>query len=527
MRSSPLLFSALSLCALLLSIACTPELPDDAGITGGGPVIMGLSVSELQAAMARGELSSVTITQSCLARIKEFDGELHAVIAINPDAIEMARSLDRERRNGQLRSPLHGIPVLLKDNIETRDPLPTTAGSLALAHNETGRDAAVAAQLREAGAVLLGKSNLSEWANFRSERSSSGWSGVGGQTHNPYDSTRTPCGSSSGSGVAVAANLVPLALGTETNGSIVCPAAVNGIVGIKPTVGLVSRRGIVPISHSQDTAGPMARSVADAVTLLSAMIDSDEKDPATYIASAASKWTLTNHLLPDGLRGKRIGILRSQAGYHDGVDRLFEVAIADLQAAGAILVDDLAFEATPDFEKAIYDLLLYEFKHDLNAYLAKLPDPTLSKLTLERLITFNNEHASEEMLYFGQEIFTKSQVMGPLSDARYRDALTLALRTTREQGIDHLVEQHELDALVAPTGSPAWKIDLINGDHFLGGSSTYPAVAGYPNITVPMGQVSGMPVGLSFFGPALSEATLIEIAFSYEQATHHQTPPEL
>jgi Asp-tRNA(Asn)/Glu-tRNA(Gln) amidotransferase A subunit family amidase len=422
---------------------------------------------------------------------------------------------------------VHGIPVLLKDNIESREEIPTTAGSLALADNITRRDAFLVGRLREAGAVILGKANLSEWANFRSERSSSGWSGVGGQTRNPYDPTRSPCGSSSGSGVAVASSLTALAVGTETNGSVVCPSTVNGIVGIKPTVGLVSRTGIVPISHSQDTAGPMARTVTGAVILLEAMIGADPRDEATLIASDTAGWNLTEHLREDGLQGKRIGVVRSAAGYHSEVDLLLERAMEDLQAAGAVVVDDLGFQQTEGLGQAAYDVLLYEFKHDLNAYLATLPDEALSALTLEDLIAFNEDNADREMPYFGQEIFRKSQDKGPLTEEGYGDALYLVKHASGPGGIDRLIAENDLDALMAPTGSPAWKIDLINGDHFLGASSSYPARSGYPNITVPMGDVHGMPVGVSFFGPALSEPVLIEIAYAYERKTGHRFPPEM
>jgi amidase len=484
----------------------------------GDSAIVEASIADLQALMEQGELSAEAITRAYLERIERLDGELNAVISTNPDAVAQAQALDQERREKRVRGPLHGIPVLLKDNIESRDPMPTTAGSLALAGNLTGRDAFLVARLRAAGAVILGKTNLSEWANFRSERSSSGWSGVGGQTHNPYDPTRNPCGSSSGSGVAVAASFAAVALGTETNGSVVCPANANGVVGFKPTVGLVSRTGVVPISHTQDTAGPMARSVADAVILLSAMIGLDEADPATGIADEAAGWSLEEHLRSDGLEGKRIGVVRSLAEFHSEVDRLLEGAIADLRAHGAIVVDELAFESEEGLTSAAYDLLLYEFKHDLNAYLAGLPNPDdLPAKTLDELI---------EMPFFGQEIFEKSQAKGPLTETGYDEALALVQSTCR-QGIDQLLAEHELDGLIAPTGAPAWKTDLVNGDHFIGGSSSYPARAGYPNITVPMGAVHGLPVGLSFFASALSEPTLIEITYAYEQATKHRRPPDL
>ena len=523
------IFKLVAICAGTIGaafwlIGCTAGPPQEGG-KGLQSQLVEADVAALQSMMEQGEATSEAIVRAYIARIEKLDGDLAAVIEVNPDALAQARQRDEERRQGEVKGPLHGIPVLLKDNIESRDPMPTTAGSLALADNRTGRDAGLTERLRQAGAVILGKANLSEWANFRSERSSSGWSGVGGQTRNPYDPTRSPCGSSSGSAVAVAANLTALAVGTETDGSVVCPSTVNGIVGIKPTVGLVSRRGIVPISHSQDTAGPMGRSVADAVVLLEAMMGPDDADPATKVAAEAVGWDLRSHLRADGLRGKRIGVLRSATGYHDRVDELFDRAVAEMAEAGVEIVDGLEFDPPPSFEKDSYDVLLYEFKHDLDAYLAGLPDPALSSLDVERLIAFNRDHAAEEMPYFGQEIFEKAQAKGPLSEAAYVRALARIRRATREDGIDALVKGRDLDALIAPTGAPAWKIDLLDGDHFLGGLSSYPAIAGYPHLTVPMGAVQGMPVGLSIFGPALSEPGLIEIAYAYEQRTHHRRPP--
>ncbi|MFP3939716.1 MAG: amidase [Thermoanaerobaculia bacterium] len=473
-------------------------------------------VPALQELLGSGELSAEALTRAALDRIETLDGELHAVIAVDPTALDQARELDRELAESGPRGSLHGIPVLLKDNIET-SAQPTTAGSLALADNDTGRDAPLVARLREAGAVIVGKANLSEWANFRSTRSSSGWSAVGGQTRNPHDPARSPCGSSSGSAAAVAAGYVPLAIGTETNGSVVCPSSANGVVGIKPTVGLVSRTHVVPISHSQDTAGPMGRTVTDAVTLLEAMAGPDPGDPASERAAGHFDRDLSAHLDADGLDGKRIGVVRSSAGFHSEVDALLEWALEDMEAAGATIVDDLEFEEPEDFSQATFNVLLYEFKHDLNAYLAGLPSEELSRLTLERLIEFNREHADEEMPWFGQEIFERSQETDGLDSETYTEALELARKATREDGIDRLVAEHELDALIAPTGAPAWAIDLVNGDHFIGGSSTLAAVSGYPNVTVPMGTVHGLPVGLSIFGPAFSEPTLIEIASGYEQ----------
>ena len=481
-------------------------------------------VASLHEAMRAGELSAAVLVERQLARIELLDDELNAVIAVDPTARRQARALDRRLAAGDWAGPLHGIPVLLKDNIETRDQ-PTTAGSLALAGNATGRDAPLVARLRDAGAVILGKANLSEWANFRSERSSSGWSAVGGQTRNPYDPARSPCGSSSGSGAAVAAGMAVMAVGTETNGSVVCPSSANGLVGIKPTVGLVSRTHVVPISHSQDTAGPMARSVRDAVLLLAAMAGQDPDDEATAERPAWSPAALIDRIGADGLAGKRIGVLRSSAGFHSNVDELLEAAMETMRESGAEIVDDLQWESPDGFSQQTYDVLLYEFKHGLNAYLAGLPDPELAAMTLADLIAFNRDHADEEMPWFGQEIFVKAEDKGPLSDAAYTEALAAVHAATRADGIDALLAEHDLDALIAPTGAPAWSIDRVNGDHFLGGSSTLAAVAGYPNITVPMGQVHGLPVGLSVFGARYSEPVLIEIASGFEAATGGFAPP--
>jgi len=466
---------------------------------------------------------AVRAVHASLDRIERWDSELRAVISINPAAAEQAAVLDRERLSGRLRGPLHGVPVLIKDNIETRE-LPTTAGSLALAANATGRDARVVARLREQGLVLLGKANLSEWANFRSERSSSGWSGVGGQARNPHDTTRSPCGSSSGSAIAVAAGYVALAVGTETNGSVICPAAVNGIVGIKPTVGLVSRHGIVPIAHSQDTAGPMAANVSDAAYLLDAMAMFDPDDPAAPGDRGVFERRYADALDPDGLQGKRVGVVRSLAGFHEGVDAAFDRAIADLAAAGAEIVDDLALPDYPDgFGDAAYDVLLYEFKHDLNAYLAGLPGAEAT-LNLQSLIEFNRQHADAEMKWFQQEIFLKSQETEGLESAAYRAALQRVQSFSRA-GIDDLLAKHELDLLISPSNTPAWKIDLVVGDRWLGSSSSFPARAGYPHVTVPMGFVHGLPVGLSLYASAFSEPALIAAAFAYEQRSRRARPP--
>ena len=449
---------------------------------------------------------------------------LHAVISINPDAAEHARILDDERAAGRVRGPLHGIPVVLKDNINTRDPMPTTAGSLALTGNYATDDAGLVERLRESGAIILAKANLSEWANFRSTRSVSGWSGVGGQTTNPYDITRNTCGSSSGSGVVVAANLAPLAVGTETDGSVVCPASVNGVVGIKPTLGLVSRSGVVPLSHSQDTAGPIARTVTDAVLLLESMAGADERDPISITVNEAASGSYTAHLSKEGLAGKRIGILRQLTGFHPGAEMLINEAIEVMRARGAEIVDPVEAPTLSGMDEPEYQVLLYEFKADLNSYLASAPD-TVEHRTLEALIEYNKKHADVEMPWFGQEIFIEAQATDGLESEEYLAALEASKRLAGPEGIDAILAEHDLDAIIALTTSPAWKIDHVNADHYLGGSSSLAAVSGYPNITVPVGFVHGLPVGMSIFGASLAEGKLIEIAYAYEQATMHRRPP--
>jgi len=425
-----------------------------------------------------------------------------------------------------VRGPLHGIPILLKDNIDTADRMTTTAGSLALEGSIPLRDAFIAAKLRSAGAVLLGKTNLSEWANFRSTHSSSGWSGRGGQAKNPYVLDRNPCGSSSGSGGAVSANLCALAIGTETDGSIVCPSSANGIVGIKPTLGLVSRAGIIPIAHSQDTAGPMARTVRDAAILLNALTGIDPRDPATRGAQARGLIDYTRSLDANGLRGARIGIARTKFfGYSDVTDKLVNDAIGVMKAQGAVIVDPANIETAGKFDDSEFDVLLYEFKADLNAYLAGL-GPKAPVRTLQDIIDFNERNKDRSMPWFGQEIMVMAQKKGPLSEKKYRDALTKDIKMSRTDGIDATMNKYKLDAIVAPTGAPAWTTDLVNGDHFSGASSTPAAVAGYPNINVPAGFSHNLPVGVSFFGRAYSEATLIKFAYAYEQATKHRRAPQ-
>jgi amidase len=487
------------------------------------------TISDLEAAMTAGRLTARSITQAYLDRIDELDRKgprLGHVIEINPDALAIADSLDAERKGGKVRGPLHGIPILIKDNIDTADRMTTTAGSLALAGSIPLQDAFIAAKLRAAGAILLGKTNLSEWANFRSTHSTSGWSGRGGQAKNPYVLDRNPCGSSSGSGGAVSANLCVAAVGTETDGSIVCPSSANGIVGIKPTLGLVSRAGIIPIAHSQDTAGPMTRTVRDAAIMLNVMAGADPRDPATSASRSRGRVDYTRYLNADGLRGARIGVARAKFfGYSDVTDRLINDAIETMKSQGAVIVDPANIETAGKFDDSEFDVLLYEFKADLNAYLSSL-GPKAPVRTLQEIIAFNEAHKEQEMPWFGQEIMIQAQAKGPLTEKKYRDELAKNLRLSRTEGIDATMNKHKLDAIVAPTGSPAWPTDLINGDHFTGASSTPAAVAGYPNINVPAGFSHNLPVGISFFGRAYSEATLIKIAYAYEQASKQRRPPQ-
>lgn len=484
------------------------------------------SIDQLQALMAQGRASSEALTRQALARIQRIDrgsGGLQSVIETNPDALDIARALDRERQAGHVRGPLHGIPVLVKDNVDTGDRMRTTAGSLALDGAPARDDAFIVRRLRGAGAVLLGKTNLSEWANIRSSRSSSGWSARGGQTLNPYGEGRNPCGSSSGTGTAIAADLAVAGVGTETDGSIVCPSSVAGLVGLKPTVGLVSRSGIVPISQSQDTAGPMTRSVADAAVLLNVLAGADPRDAATTGAAIAPDYRA--FLKADGLRGMRIGVARKRVtGYSASTDRLFEQALRDLQRLGAQLVDPADFGAIGEYDDEEMEVLLYELKDGLNRYLATRPGVPVR--TLADVIAFNRRNADREMPFFGQELFEKAQAKGPLADAAYLDAARKARRLARE-GIDKPLREQRLDAIVAPTGSPAWLTDHVNGDAFQGSSSQPAAVAGYPAITVPMGQVQGLPVGLTFVGSAWSEGKLLQLAYAYEQGTRHRRAPPL
>jgi amidase len=485
------------------------------------------TISDLQAGMTSGAFTAVSLTEAYLARIDEIDKSgptVNSVIELNPDALAIAERLDRERRKGLLLGPLHGIPVLIKDNVDTGDRMTTTAGSLALSGSIAAKDSFVADRLRRAGAVIVGKTNLSEWANFRSTRSTSGWSGRGGQTRNPYVLDRNPCGSSSGSGVAVSANLCAAALGTETDGSIVCPASTCGIVGLKPTVGLVGRSGIVPISHRQDTAGPMTRTVADTAIVLGALTGADERDEATLTGAGRSHQDYTAFLDAAGMKGARIGVARGMFGFHDQVDKLMEEAIKVMKDLGATVVDPADVETNDKYEDADFEALLFEFKADLNKYLAAL-GPEASVHSLTELIAFNEANKEKEMPHFGQELFLMAEKKGDLASEEYLKAVEKVNRLSRDEGIDATLSKHNVDALVAPTDGPAWLTDWVTGDHYLGGSSSPAARAGYPNITVPAGFVSGLPIGVSFFSRAFAEPVLIRLAYAFEQATKHRRPP--
>ena len=486
-----------------------------------------LTIADLQQGLQSGKYSARELVEKYSDRITEIDKKgpgLYSVIEMNPDAEKIAVALDRERKERGPRGPLHGIPILIKDNIDTQDRMMTTAGSFALAGAKPLRDAFIAQKLRGAGAIILGKTNLSEWANFRSTKSSSGWSARGGQTRNPYVLTRNPCGSSSGSGVATAASLCAGAIGTETDGSVVCPSSANSLVGIKPTIGLVSRTGIIPIAHSQDTAGPMTRTVRDAALLLGAMAGVDPRDEATN-AGRGKATDYTQFLDKDGLRGMRLGIARKHFGFNERVDKIMADLLAEMKRLGAILVDPADIPTSGKFDDSEFEVLLYEFKADLNAYLAGL-GPQAPVRSLKDVIAFNEKNREREMPYFGQDIMIKAEAKGPLTSKPYLAALRKNHLLTRAQGIDFVMKKNRLDALVAPTGGPAWPTDWINGDHFSGGYSSASAVAGYPHITVPAGYVFGLPVGISFFGGAFSEPTLIKIAYAFEQATKARRPPK-
>jgi amidase len=470
-----------------------------------------ITVGELQEGMRAGRLTSRSIAEWYLQRIDAIDKRgpaINAIIELNPDALAIADERDRERKAGPVRGPLHGIPVLIKDNIDTADRMHTSAGSLALAESIAARDAAVVKRLRDGGAVILGKTNLSEWANFRSTHSTSGWSGRGGLTKNPYVLDRNGCGSSTGTGVAISANLAAVGVGTETDGSVVCPSSASGLVGIKPTLGLLGGAGIVPIAHSQDTAGPMCRTVTDAAILLGVLAGKD-------YAGALDR---------NGLRGARIGVARKFFGFNDATDRVMKEAIDAIKACGATIVDPADMATTGKYDNEELDVLLFEFKADINKYLAGLGANVRTR-TLADLIKFNEEHRDTEMPYFGQELFTRAEAKGPLSDPKYKKARAICVRMSRAEGIDAVVKKHKLDAVVAPTGGPVWCTDLPNGDHFTGGYSTASAVAGYPHITVPAGMAFGLPIGISFFAGPRTEARLIKFAFAFEQTTKARRKP--
>src|SRR6266576_1748319 len=484
-----------------------------------------ITIAQLQDSMRTGTRTAHSICAAYLARIAELDPKLHAVLETNPDALTVADRLDAERKAGHVRGPLHGIPVLVKDNIATADRMMTTAGSLALVGVPAARDAALVARLRAAGAVIIGKTNLSEWANIRSNHSISGWSGRGGQCRNPYALDRNPCGSSAGTGAAIAASFAAVGVGTETDGSIVCPSGANSLVGLKPTVGLVSRAGVIPIAHSQDTAGPMCRTVTDAAILLGALAGADPGDPATAAAPSTVP-DYTKALDPNGLKGARIGVVRAAFGSPEG-DRLVNAALDVLKAQGAVLVDPVEIPHMRDFGDPEFTVLLYELKADLNAYLAGLGGASRVK-TLADVIAFNDAHKETELPYFGQETFIQAQEKGPLTDDAYIEALAHCRRLSRAEGADVAFAKDKLDALVAPTGGPAWLIALVNGDCSAGGgNSSIAAVAGYPTITVPVGYSFGLPVGMSFIGKPWTEATLLKLAYAYEQAAKPRRAPRL
>ena len=526
MKPSVSKFSLLIFSATVCLITCkspvnntVPKVPDNSWIEE-------MTIKQLQQGYKDGKCTVTDVVNTYIDRIMAIDKEgpkLNSVIEINPDAVQIAQEIDKQLAAGKTMGPLCGIPVILKDNIDTHDRMATTAGATALSSSFPKNESFLANKLREAGAIIIGKANLSEWANFRATMSSSGWSGVGGQTKNPYVLDRNPCGSSAGSGVAVSANLCMMAIGTETNGSIVCPSNNNGIVGIKPTVGLISRSGIIPISFTQDTPGPMGRTVEDVAITLGTMTGTDPMDSKTTASQGKSETDYTKYLKKDGLNGKRIGLLKKSMGFSDKVDSLMNRTVADLKSQGAEVIE-IEMPKGENFEDASFDVLLYEFKDGLNKYFAGLGNDTPVK-SLKELIEFNKTDTIE-LRYFDQKILEMAEKKGDLGTADYKKKLALMLKATREDGIDKVMNSNKLDAIISPTGSPAWKTDLILGDHFVGGSSSLAAISGYPAITVPMGFVDNLPVGITFFGRAWSEPVLIEIAYSYEQGTKHRKAPK-
>jgi len=518
----------IGIAAVALTLACSSDVRESPPPSPAEFELNELSVAQLQEGMQSGRYTSRRLVELYLQRIAQIDAagaRLRSVIETNPDALAIADALDAERKAKGTRGPLHGIPVLIKDNIDTGDKMLTTAGSLALVGGPAPRDAFVVERLRAAGVVILGKTNLSEWANIRSTKSTSGWSARGGLVKNPYVLDRNPCGSSSGTGAAIAASFAAVGVGTETDGSVVCPSAVAALVGIKPTIGLVSRAGIIPIAHSQDTAGPMARTVTDAAVLLNAMVGVDPRDPATSSAPPARE-DYTAALKTNALQGARIGVARAQYfGYSPSTDSLIDAAIAQMKAQGATIVDPADIPGAARLDACEIEVLLYELKADLNTYLATR-GTTAAASTLKDLIAFNERERAREMPYFGQELFIRAEAKGPLTAPEYVAASTMCRRIAGKEGIDAVMTMHRLDALVVPTLGPAWPTDLLSGDHITGGGTTPAAVAGYPSITVPAGWVGELPVGILFFGRAWSESRLIGLAFAYEQATKHRRPPK-
>jgi len=523
LRTGSMLAAGMSIAPLLS--ACATIAP------GEGVDLEEVSIAQLQATMTAGRLDAETLVQLYLTRIQTIDRSgptLRSVQETNPDAIAIARALDEERRAKRLRGPLHGIPILLKDNIATADKMETTAGALALVGARPREDSTIAQRLRQAGAIILGKASMSEWAYFKSTPGSSGWSARSGQARNPYVLNRTPCGSSSGSAIAVAANLVTVSIGTETDGSIVCPAGVNGVVGIKPTVGLTSRAGVIPISVTQDTIGPFGRSVADAATVLGALVGVDPRDPATQASAGRSQTDYVKYLDINGLRGTRIGVPRDgYFGYSPKADAVINQAIEALRTGGAVIVDPIKI---PNFDRTTLNaaeitVLLYEFKAGVNAYLASVA-PGAQVRTLDDIIQFNKRSPRDNLPFFGQELLERAQAKGDLTEAEYLEALEKCRRLAGKEGFDAIMDEQNLDALIAPTTTPAWPVDLVNGDQFRGSSAKSAALAGYPLVSVPAGAAMGLPVGITFMGRAWSEPTLIKLAYAFEQATKARRPPQ-
>ncbi len=511
---------------ILVAISCQPPANQPKAVKKALPDLLEMTVAQISQGYKDGKFTITDVVQFYLHRIDSLDKngpKLNSIIIVNPDALQIAAELDKELAAGKSRGPLHGIPVIIKDNIDTRDKMANTGGATFLRNSFPQNDSWVVKKLREAGAVIIAKSNLSEWANFRASFSSSGWSGIGGQTRNPYVLDRNPCGSSSGSGVAVSADLCAFAIGTETDGSIVCPSNNNGIVGLKPTVGLISRSGIIPISFTQDTPGPMCRTVEDVAACLGALTGTDPADSKTLNSEGKYFADYTQFLKKDGLKGKRIGLLKSSMGFHYKVDTLMAQTVSFMRSQGAEVIA-LDFKLPSTVENASLEVLFYEFKDGLNKYFRSLgPDAPVK--SLRQLIEFNKSD-SVELKYFDQKLLETAQEKGDLESPDYRKALAVMLKGTREEGIDKLMNDNKLDAIMAPTGSPAWKTDLVDGDHFMGGSSSLAAISGYPDITVPMGFIDDLPVGVSFFGKAWSEPLLLEIAYAFEQGTKARKTPK-